>query len=302
MIEVTLKKEANKIRQKMRTEWKTSLNSRKQIFWKQINCAKDADQFENWLNEDIPIIPRKFRIPEIRGEPESQTDVRAGVAIERVKGEIQLLRLRSSNNQEKVINIDQRINTKLVDLASGRVLEILQEMWKSDCEKEEKKSLERWRYKEIWQLDYVRKYGKTVIKEKINKRPIRNNAPKANHEATARRNISSHTDENKNSNHSRENTRTRNIQQKQSGYTSYQRRSRNSNIQRRTATGPQRKTQNNVSTNKQYTNNRDLETNVFNHNGTTYIGRGTRQYFLGGGKLNGRQRFENSNQNRWTRR
>jgi hypothetical protein len=33
MIEVTLKKETNKVREKMKTEWKTSLNSRKQIFW-----------------------------------------------------------------------------------------------------------------------------------------------------------------------------------------------------------------------------------------------------------------------------
>lgn len=37
--------------------------------------------------------------------------------------------------------------------ASGRTLEILQNMWKSDCEKDEKKSLDKWRYKEIWLLD-----------------------------------------------------------------------------------------------------------------------------------------------------
>jgi hypothetical protein len=138
-----------------------------------------------------------------------------------------------------------------VDLASGRVLEILQEMWKSDCEKEEKKSLKRWRYKEIWQLDYVRKYGKTVIKEKINKRPIRNKVPMPNDETAARRNISSDTEEN--SNHGRKKTRIRNVQQKRSGYTSYQPRSTPySNIQRRTTTGPQRKNQSSVTTNTQY--------------------------------------------------
>lgn len=31
--------------------------------------------------------------------------------------------------------------------ASGRTLEILQNMWKSECEKDEKKSLDKWRYK-----------------------------------------------------------------------------------------------------------------------------------------------------------
>lgn len=29
--------------------------------------------------------------------------------------------------------------------ASGRTLEILQNMWKSECEKEEKKSLDKWK-------------------------------------------------------------------------------------------------------------------------------------------------------------
>lgn len=36
---------------------------------------------------------------------------------------------------------------------SGRILEILQNMWKLDCGKDEKKSLDKWRYKEIWFLD-----------------------------------------------------------------------------------------------------------------------------------------------------
>lgn len=53
--------------------------------------------------------------------------------------------------------------------ASGRTLEILKNMWKSECEKEEKKSLDKWRYKEIWLLDYVRRYGNNTTKEKESK-------------------------------------------------------------------------------------------------------------------------------------
>lgn len=49
---------------------------------------------------------------------------------------------------------------------SGRILEILKNMWKLECEKEEKKLLDKWRYKEIWFLDYVRWYGNNIIKEK----------------------------------------------------------------------------------------------------------------------------------------
>lgn len=103
---------------------------------------------------------RKFRIADIPGEPADQKNIRVNVAIERVKGEIGLIRLRSQNNQQKVMNADKEIHDDLKRKASGRTLEILQNIWKSECKKEEKKSLDKWRYKEIWLLDYVRRYGK----------------------------------------------------------------------------------------------------------------------------------------------
>ena len=54
-------------------------------------------------------------------------------------------------------------------------------MLKLDCKKEEKKSVDRWRYKEIWLLDFVRKYGNSCIKENAPKQVKRNeniNKPK----------------------------------------------------------------------------------------------------------------------------
>lgn len=100
--ELALQTEAHKIKQKMNEDWYRSLNHRKQLFLKQVNNAKVAEQYEKWLNEDTPILPRKFRIADIRGEPVDQKNIRVNVAIERVKGGIELLRLRS-----------QRINKKL---------------------------------------------------------------------------------------------------------------------------------------------------------------------------------------------
>lgn len=125
----------------MNEDWCRLLNHRKQLFWKQVNNAKDAEQYEKWLNEDTPILPRKFRIAYIRGEPEGQKNIRVNVAIERVKGGIELLRLRSQNNQQKVINADKEMDDDLKRKASSRTLEFLQNMWKSECEKEEKKLL-----------------------------------------------------------------------------------------------------------------------------------------------------------------
>lgn len=153
----------------MNEDWSRSLNHRKQLFWKQVNNAQDAEQYENWLKEDTPILPRKFRIADIRGEPENQKNIRVNVTFERVKRDIKLLRLRSQNNQHKVINADKEMDDDLKRKTSGRTLEILQNMWKTECEKEEKKSLDKWKYKEIWLLDYVMRYGNNATKEKASK-------------------------------------------------------------------------------------------------------------------------------------
>jgi hypothetical protein len=109
MNELMLKNETYRIRQKIRTEWNRHLNYRKQTYFKQINNANHAEYFEKWINQESPIIPRKFRIREIRGEPEDQTAIRINVAIDRVKGEIALLRMRAENNQKNVLRLDEEM-------------------------------------------------------------------------------------------------------------------------------------------------------------------------------------------------
>lgn len=67
----------------------------------------DAEQCDKWLGEDIAILPYKYRITEKPGEPEKQKNIRATMAVKRVKGEMQLLRMRSENSQNKVIEISK---------------------------------------------------------------------------------------------------------------------------------------------------------------------------------------------------
>ena len=80
-------------------------------------------------------------------------------------GEILLLKMRAENNQAKIINFDMEIEREINSKASGRILELLQEMWTSDCRKEEQTSFQRWRYTETWLLDYERNYGQEMVKE-----------------------------------------------------------------------------------------------------------------------------------------
>ena len=136
------------------------------IYIQYICNANDADQYKKWLGEDTPILPRKFRILEIRGEPGEKKTIRSNMAIERVRGEIRLLRMRAEKSQENIFNTAEEMNKVLKYKASGRILEILENLWKLDCEREEKRSRDRWRKKETWQLHYVRKYGNNIVKKK----------------------------------------------------------------------------------------------------------------------------------------
>lgn len=111
--ELALQKEASRIKQKIKTYWSQTLNSRKQTYWKQINNAYHAEQFEKWLEKAEPILPRKFRIKPICEEPNDQTNIRIEVAKERLRGEIQLLRLRSNKSREKVIEYDTEMEKVL---------------------------------------------------------------------------------------------------------------------------------------------------------------------------------------------
>lgn len=316
--ELALQKEAIKIKQRIKVDWSRALNKRKQLYWKQINNACDAEQYEKWLGEDLPILPRKYRITEIPGEPEEQKNIRANMAVERVKGEIQLLRMRSENSQNKVIEIDEQMGSELKKKASGRILDILENMWKADCEKEEKRSQDRWRMKEIWQLDYVRKYGNSIVKEKIQKKPKENllNRAARNKSSFAEIVNQNSTQENRKQSTSneqqrstlrpQENTRNR-YGRKQHivpQYTGYEKRVNNGTQQvkqRKTSSYSYNNNNNSSNNNNSRNNNRPVRPNyslgnTYRRNGTTYIGRGLNKYFLGGGKPGHGQRFQRQRQ------
>lgn len=83
------------------------MNSRNQLYWKQINNSNDAEQYEKWLNQENASLSRKYRITSIRGEPKEQTQSQC--CCKRVKGEIELLRMRSGSSKQKVAYIDEQM-------------------------------------------------------------------------------------------------------------------------------------------------------------------------------------------------
>lgn len=291
--ELALQKEASKIKQKIKPYWNQTLNSRKQTYWKQINNANHAEQFEKWLEKAEPILPRKFRIKPIREEPYDQRNIRIEVAKERLRGEIQLLRLRSNKSQEKVIEYDTEMEKVLKNKASGRVLEILLNMWESDCKREEQKSFNKWRYKEAWLLDYERNYGKKLTKnEKVKTQQTTKTKPKKNltsmanedqsrdYAAVVKSNTAITTNNHRPTSSQKENNNTR-YQAITNGNNQIQNRS-TPNRENGTSTTFRRS-----SYERNYVHHNNFRANnVYKNNHVTYVGRNARNYFLGGGKPN----------------
>lgn len=235
-----------------------------------------------------------------------------------MKGEIQLLHTRSENSQNKVIEIDEQMDSELKKKASGRILDILENTWKVNCEKEEKRSQDRWRMKEIWQLHYVRKYGNSIVKNKNQKKPNENlpnraarNKPSfseiVNQNSTQENRKQSTSNEQQRSTlRPQENTRNR-YGRKQHivpQYTGYEKRVNNGTQQvkqRNTSSYFYHNNYNSNNNNNNRNNNRHVWPNyslgnTYRRNGTTYIGRGLNKYFLGGGKPGHGQRFQRQRQ------
>jgi hypothetical protein len=176
--------------------------------------------------------------------------------------------------------------------ASECIQEIVLNSWKADCDKEEKRSMERWRCKEIWYLDYIRKYGHNVIKEKnADNQPRRNKHNKPQSPASDPpifTGILCKNETNDTNFYPRNLTRPhqtrkpRQNKQVHRGTTNYNDHGRSQNGQR---TKPDRYgNRNQIVRNQQH--------NMHRENGVTYIGRRVNQYFLGGGKPSRGQRFK----------
>jgi hypothetical protein len=308
--ELVLRNEAYRIKQRIKAEWSRILNNRKQAYWKQVNNANHAEYFEKWLNQDNLVLPRKFRIKEIPGEPEEQAAICINVAKSRVRGEITLLCMRAENNQKNVSKLDEEMDQKLKDHASGLALEILQNLWKLECQKEEDKSFSRWQKTETW-LDYGSTYGREITKQtqgrhrtsgQRNRTAVRNQAQSNTYASAVRNNV-----------HSTEETMptTINTQNDKANYSRPRR--LNQPLNRWPARDNERRSNphNNFKNSTKLINNpprnfccsnmqgqdnqpptrRYKPRNIYWNERTTFIGRGVRHHFLGGGKPDQGQNF-----------
>jgi len=141
--------------------WRTNLNQRKMNFWNFYRCEKQHNIYQKWLTKETPILPKKFLIKKIDGEPKEETELRWNLTLQRFETEISLLESRKTRYEIQYKQLDAEMTKIISEIASGEVKDKMVEIWINDISLEEEKFRQIWIEKEIW----MRKYGDTYGKE-----------------------------------------------------------------------------------------------------------------------------------------
>ena len=148
--ELAIENEAYRRRKLMVKEWRKKRNERRNAFESFTRCEILADLYGQWIEQDIPYIPRKFRHKQIKGEEESETELRKQLDIEKVKTEIKLLQQRKTKFEKKFSDIDQTMLEHIEESANGSVAEKLRDIWMKDCNGDIEKVRNSWQKKKEW--------------------------------------------------------------------------------------------------------------------------------------------------------
>ena len=146
--------------QSMIDVWNKNLTKRKNACWQIVRNDNTSKIYDGWKNNAPLIIPRKFQMKEIAGESLIQTQRREKQVIYIFKTDIELLELRARSQEEKYRSIDQEMLELVEKKTSRQRRELLKKLWKEDCEREERVSLDRW---ENTNLKWFDKYEKNVL-------------------------------------------------------------------------------------------------------------------------------------------
>lgn len=149
--------DVDKVRTKLNHIWKANLNERSKGYWNALRNSKISDIYENWSKEDNPILPNKFKIKEIRGEPKEQTKIRIDSSREQLKTEAILMKMRAKEHKEKYETKDKQMKDAILKLTHGKSAETLFEEWERRVKFEEEKSLNLWNAKQIWFINYEKR-------------------------------------------------------------------------------------------------------------------------------------------------
>ncbi|CAG2210374.1 unnamed protein product [Mytilus edulis] len=275
----------NNVRKSIISLWKRKLNERKQNFWNFLKSQNTVIIYETWLGKEMPVIPRKLRPKTIPGEHTDDINIRRENAIRNFEVEIKLLKNKANRYEHNYKKIDEEMFETFVAKFNAEITESINNLWRSDCEKEEIKSVQIWERKQLWLEEYEDHFGDLFVTEENTQvdnaykkktfprkeRKVQRNYPGTSHNTddnltnqavvhvshTPHTNIQPRNKPKCHQNQNRYSKQTTNANQN------------NYNLRLRRNPEPHRRQQNFV-----------------NDNGTTYIGQNVQNHFLGQRRMN----------------
>ena len=137
--------------------WNTKLQKRAAEYWQMIRNENTAKTYEIWQTNSPVIVPRKFQIKPIRGEPLSQIKLREKQVAFNIQSEIDLMKLRAESHEERYQTIDKEMHEQFNKKVSGQKRELVKKLWKEECVQQEIRSKERW---ENSNIKWIERYEK----------------------------------------------------------------------------------------------------------------------------------------------
>lgn len=156
---------SKRIRKYINQTWKRSLNERKQAFWNNFKLNNTIEIYEEWLERENMVIPRKFRPRLIEGEIEEDRQIRHQTAIFNFQSEIRIMKNKALRYQNKYLQMDDQMYSliKQKSYSDREVEEYLISVWNKDCLEQENKSKEIWVKKKIWLANYATNFGNDIF-------------------------------------------------------------------------------------------------------------------------------------------
>ncbi|CAG2193816.1 unnamed protein product [Mytilus edulis] len=113
----------------------------------------------------MPVIPRKLRPKTIPGEHTDDINIRRENAIRNFEVEIKLLKNKANRYEHNYKKIDEEMFETFVAKFNAEITESINNLWRSDCEKEEIKSVQIWERKQLWLEEYEDHFGDLFVTE-----------------------------------------------------------------------------------------------------------------------------------------
>ena len=136
---IWIKNEAFRIRRSMNKIWRYNLNQRKQAFWNMLKNENTSVIYVDWFSRENAIIPMKFQSKTFANEPEDLNKIKEALSLEKMKAQAKLHHAVAVRNKAKFEEKDREMLNEIEKISSVHVRQQLQELWRNDCKKQEKK-------------------------------------------------------------------------------------------------------------------------------------------------------------------